>query len=54
VAHTFKDSNRYSIGRLGAPRNLRAAGVMDSANRKRDAKRDRKRTRTALRLGFEV
>lgn len=37
------------IGRLGAPTNLRAGGVMQSANRKRDTRRGRKATRAALR-----
>lgn len=52
MAKTFKDS-RYLVGRVGAPSNLRAGGVMASANRRKDARRDRKATRAALRSGFE-
>lgn len=51
MANTFKDFRH--IGRLGAPSNLRAGGALDSSNRRKDARRDRKATRAALRSGRE-
>lgn|GEM_PF-3984470 len=42
---------KVRIGRIGAPVNLRAGGVMASANRKSDAARNRKAARQALRAG---
>lgn len=44
-----KPAKRQIIGRLGAPTNLRQGGVMESANKKYDARRHRKRIRAALR-----
>lgn len=51
MAKTFKD-NRY-IGRLGAPTNLRSGGVMRSANRLKDARRNRREAKALLHAGVE-
>ena len=46
-----KEKQDVNIGRIGAPTNLRAGGVMQSANRKLDARRGRKASRQSLRSG---
>ena len=46
-------NNRHAsvIGRLGAPTNLRAGGIMRSSRKKKDAHLQRRRTKAALRRG---
>lgn len=54
MSKTLKD-NRYVItARRGPATGLRAGGVMTSANRKRDAKRERHAVRAALRRGDDA
>lgn len=46
-----KQRKRMLTGRLGAPTNLRPAGVMESANRLKDVKRLRAEAKRAVRRG---
>lgn len=51
----MKSTKQSSLtGRIGAPTNLRAGGVMRSATRKRDARFNRRAARLAMRRGEEA
>lgn len=45
----MQDRSANIIGRLGAPTNRRAGGVMRSATKKKDARLQRRRARLTLR-----